>query len=140
MLEKDITSLIEAIDQLSHLHREALLEANGFPPVTPHQIDYLRQISRLNSPTLSELARLWKITKPSVTDIINHLSTLGYVEKHQSNHDLRVFTVRLTPAGCRLAQLKDEAVAQFCSQVRSTLSEKELEELEFMLAKVLTVF
>ena len=71
-----------------------------------------------------------------MTAIINHLVEMGYVEKSQSSTDLRIFTVRLTPKGERIVRVDEEAMMEFCSQMRSVLNEHELEELEFLMAKV----
>ena len=102
------------------------------------QIHYLKIIGRLRHSTLTDLARAFKVSKPSVTAIVNHLFELGYVEKSQSENDLRVFTVRLTAKGERIVRVDEEAVLEFCSQTRSVLSGQELEELEFLIAKIIS--
>lgn len=138
MLEKDLISISETVEQLLQSHREALLNQEELSTLTMRQLFYLKQIGRLNAPSLSELAHLFKITKPSVTSLVNRLTHMGYLEKKQSSDDLRVFTVKLTPRAERLTRIDDEALMEFGSHIRSVLNEKELEEMEFLLAKLVT--
>lgn len=136
MLEKDFTIIANIIGRINHAHKEALFSGEDLSQLTIRQTDYLKIIASLRNPTLTDLARAFKITKPSVTAIINHLVEMGYVEKSQSSTDLRIFTVRLTPKGERIVRVDEEAMMEFCSQMRSVLNEHELEELEFLMAKV----
>ncbi|MCE1252507.1 MAG: MarR family transcriptional regulator [Anaerolineae bacterium] len=139
MLEKDLISISEHVEQMLQAHREALLNQEELSALTMRQLYYLKRIGRLNSPTLSELAHLFKITKPSVTSLINRLTSMGFLEKKQSSEDMRVFTVKLTARGERLTRVDEEALMEFGSHVRSSLNERELEEMEFLLAKLLAV-
>jgi DNA-binding MarR family transcriptional regulator len=137
MFEKDFISLYDLVGNIIQAHKESLFSDHELSQLTIRQIYYLKCISRLNTPTLSQLARVFKITKPSVTAIIQHLCEMGYVEKHQSHTDMRVFTVKLTQKGDRMAHVDEEAIMEFSSQVRSVLNEQEFEELEFLLARLL---
>jgi DNA-binding MarR family transcriptional regulator len=137
MFEKDFTAVYNLVGNIIQAHKESLFSDQELSQLTIRQIHYLKCISKLTNPTLTQLACAFKITKPSVTAIIQHLSEMGYVEKHQSSKDLRVFTVNLTPKGARMARVDEEAIMEFCSQARSVLAEKEVEELEFLLARLL---
>ena len=136
MLEKDFTTIYELVGQMIQSHKEALFSERELSQLSPRQIYYLKCIHQLKSPTLSQLARCVNITRPSVTVIIQHLLDMGYIEKHQSLKDLRVFTVKLTPKGERMARVDEEAVLEFCSQMRSVLSESEVEEFSFLMARL----
>ena len=136
MFEKDFITLYDLVGQMAHAHKEKLFSERELSQVTLRQVHYLKCIRGLGNPTLSELAHCSHITKPSVTVIVQHLLELGYVEKHQSPDDLRVYRVRLTPRGERLARVDEEAMLEFCSQARSVLTESEAEEFSFLLARL----
>ena len=136
MFEKDFTTLYDMVGQIAQAHKEKLFSDHELSQLTLRQVHYLKCIRQLESPTLSELAHCFHITKPSVTAIVQHLVELGYIEKQQSPDDLRVFRVKLTPRGERLARVDEEAMLEFCSQARSVLTESEAEEFSFLLARL----
>jgi len=136
MFEKDFITLYDLVGQMAQAHKEKLFSEHELSQVTIRQVYYLKCIRRLGTPTLSELAHCVQITKPSVTAIVQHLLDLGYIEKQQSHADLRVFRVKLTPRGERLARVDEEAMLEFCSQARSVLSEAEADEFSFLLARL----
>jgi DNA-binding MarR family transcriptional regulator len=138
MFEKDFIIIYGLIGQIIRTHKEMLFSDQELSQLTLHQIDYLKRIHELKAPTLGQLARSFKITKPSVTAIVQHLSDMGYLDKIQSQDDLRVFTVKLTPKGERLVRVDEEALHEFCSQMRSVLNQSEVDELSFLLAKLVT--
>jgi len=136
MFEKDFITLYDLVGKMTLAHKEKLFSERELSQLTIRQIYYLKCISQLKTPALSELARCFKITKPSVTAIIQHLEEMGYVEKHQSPDDLRVFKVRLTARGERLARVDEEAMLELCSQITSVLTTEELDEFSFLLARL----
>jgi DNA-binding MarR family transcriptional regulator len=138
MLEKDFITIHDLIGQMIQTHKEILFGDQELSQFTIRQVYYLKSIRQLKTPTLSQLARYFNITKPSVTAIVQHLIEMGFIEKQQSEADLRVFTVKLTPKGKRMAGVDEEAMREFCSQMRSVLTEGEVEELSFLLAKLVT--
>jgi DNA-binding MarR family transcriptional regulator len=136
MLEKDFITLYDLVGQMIQSHKEKLFSDHELSQLTIRQIYYLKCIRQMKTPTLGQLAHCFNISKPSVTAIIQHLVEMGYVEKHQSSHDMRVFNVKLTPKGDRMAHVDEEAMLEFCSQVSSVLTESEVEEFEFLLARL----
>jgi DNA-binding MarR family transcriptional regulator len=137
MLEQDFIHITEILERMRHSHRQSLSGTQDLSILSVRQFYYLKVIKQLGYPTLTDLARSFLVTKPSVTVIINKLCVLGFIEKHQSTTDRRVSNVRLTPKGHRMVQVETDAMVEFCSQVRSFLSENEIEELEFLLAKII---
>jgi DNA-binding MarR family transcriptional regulator len=138
MFEKDFITLYDLAGHMAQAHKEKLFSDHELSQLTIRQIYYIKCINQLKEAALGDLARCFKITKPSVTAIIQRLSEMGYVEKHQSPDDLRVFIVKLTPRGERLARVDEEAMLELCSQISSVLNEKEVEEFSFLLARLVT--
>ena len=61
----------------------------GIAEMTVKQINYLKIIDSCDNMTFSKLAEKTKITKPSVTDLINKLKDFGCVYKEQCKDDGR---------------------------------------------------
>ncbi|MDX9817259.1 MAG: MarR family transcriptional regulator, partial [Smithellaceae bacterium] len=59
-------------------------EADGF---TARQMEYLDVINRFGNPNLGEIAKVLKLSKPSVTAIVDKLAANGYIQKFQSDED-----------------------------------------------------
>lgn len=64
----------------------------------------------------TELAAMEKVTTQSISQVINHLSALGYVDKSASTEDRRKVLLSVTPSGKeyieRLRQEKQEWLAR----------------------------
>jgi DNA-binding MarR family transcriptional regulator len=136
MLEQDFIHIKEILERLLLSHKKTLAGSHELAELTIRQFYYLKVIKQLGQPPLTALARNLQVSKPSVTAIINKLTLMGYINKISSTSDRRVSNVRLTLKGQRMVQAEDDAMMEFCSQVRSLFSEKEIEDLEFFLAKI----
>ena len=76
--------------------------------------------------TSSELSEILNITKPSVTEIINKLTTLGCVYRDQSELDKRVFYIKLTEKGKKIVKLKELAAEKFAEERLDSLTDEEV--------------
>ncbi len=135
--------LIEFIDTLDGSLKRALQEAgsqSGFARLTIHQFQYLGAIHELGEPTCSEVAARLGVTRASATAAINKLIRMGYVSKSQSSRDKRVFHVRLSESGEQLAASKTRALKQYGEFIRAALSPTEADQLQAILAKLVTHF
>jgi DNA-binding MarR family transcriptional regulator len=94
----------------------------------------------LGQPTLTELAEKLQITKASVTNGINKLISLGFVTKHQSNEDKRVYHVNLSADGLQIVEAKYQALKDYGEFIRSALNAEEARQFELILAKLVQLF
>ena len=62
------------------------------------QLQILKWLS-FNPMTMSELAHVMDVAKPTMTRTVNALSKRGWVSRNQSAQDGRVFEISLAPAG-----------------------------------------
>jgi DNA-binding MarR family transcriptional regulator len=137
MLELDFFKVFEIQERIRGAHQRSFQE-NNLPLLTDRLEGYLKVIDSLGSPTLTSLAKTLQLAKPSVTMIANQLVDLGLIEKRRPGEDLRVTTLHLTLLGQRFVQVEQEAMGEFSSQVRSVLSDREADELAYLLAKIIS--
>jgi MarR family transcriptional regulator, organic hydroperoxide resistance regulator len=101
------------------------------------QLYYLHAVQERGQTTLTELATRFHVSKPSATVAVKKLVAMGYLEKHQSEEDLRVFYIQLTEKGRRVLNLKERTFHSFAEQIRMHLTQPETAELERLLRKAL---
>ncbi|MBT3225214.1 MAG: MarR family transcriptional regulator [Deltaproteobacteria bacterium] len=101
-----------AVKKFHGLAHECNLELSdhlGMSELQLNQLHYLNIIDRTVGLTFTQFAELLKVTKPSVTEIINKLIRLNCVEKIQSPDDGRIFYIELTEKGRNIAQISSLA-------------------------------
>lgn len=64
-------------------------------------------MTRLGEPTPTALAEALKLSKPSVSAIVNRFVKEGYVRKERSTLDRRSFHIQLTEKGQAIAASHD---------------------------------
>jgi DNA-binding MarR family transcriptional regulator len=74
----------------------------GMRGVSYHSMLYLNLIRGTKDCTVSKLAAMLRISKPGVTAMIGELVKSRLIEKTQSEDDLRVFYLKITPEGERI--------------------------------------
>ena len=102
----NISNLALQIETLAHAldaYERKILGSGELGKLSPAQIDCLARIYKMETPTVSELAREMRITKPSVTATVERLEKAGLLEKEQSAEDRRVQRLILTKKGLKLA-------------------------------------
>ena len=90
-MQYSLVELIEIMTQLiADLEAEFIkkYQEEGF---TARQIVYIDKINMLGNPNLGEIAKALKLSKPSVTAIVNKLASKGYVDKFQSDYQFISF-------------------------------------------------
>ncbi|MDR3713586.1 MAG: MarR family transcriptional regulator [Puia sp.] len=79
----------------------------------------------------SELAEMEKITAQSMTQILNNLSGLGYIQKKTSEQDKRKVFISLSTMGrAALAEIRHETIEWLAGAMTSLLTAKEMEVLK----------
>jgi DNA-binding MarR family transcriptional regulator len=101
--------IYEAVRKFNSLGHECNLEISdklGMSKLQLSQLHYLKIIDRTVDITFGKFAEILKITKPSVTEIVNKLIKLDCVEKCRCHMDKRIFYIRLTDKGRNIARLQ----------------------------------
>jgi DNA-binding MarR family transcriptional regulator len=104
------------------------VRAQGFPDfrATFHPVF---QWCRAEGSRLTELAERAGVTKPSMSEIIDVLVRLGYVERVPDPRDRRATLIRRTPRGWEVNRLARETVEAVQSEWRQVMGEDEFSQL-----------
>ena len=105
---------------------------------TIRQLEYIDVINTLGNPNLGEIAKALKLSKPSVTAIVEKLAAKGYIQKFQSDEDRRSFHVHLSAKGKKLVKMHDETHQEIADLFQSNLNEKDMKALVALLNKVVS--
>jgi len=112
---------LQVIERYHHI----LIEADGsepgstpgFPDITINQYFYLQAVQRNENITLTELARIIGVSKPSATAAITKLISDNFVIRTQSKVDQRKFHLSLSEMGQAVFVHKHRACRQFIERL-----------------------
>jgi DNA-binding MarR family transcriptional regulator len=116
--------------------KDKVCDLHGVAEMTVKQINYLKIIDNCDNITFSMLAEKTKITKPSVSDLINKLKDYGCAYKEHCTEDKRVSFIRLTEKGINIAQHEETATKNLMKRMVDSLNEKEIKNLIQLINKV----
>ena len=137
-MQYTLVELIEIITELiGDLEAEFIkkYQEEGF---TARQIVYIDTINMLGNPNLGEIAKALKLSKPSVTAIVDKLASKGYINKFQSDEDRRSFPVHLSAKGKKLVKMHGETHNKIVDMLQNNLDSKDLKNLVTILNKVVS--
>lgn len=138
--EQLLFQIIERLNGMLKQLKQEALTADEMDRLSLPQLYYLIAIRKLGKPSLGDLARELKVTKPSVSNSIENLHRNGFVLKLQSNEDKRIRFLVLTEKGERLVNAEHTAYKQFYEIVNQCLSQEELRNLTSMMNKIVHAF
>ena len=128
MVKRDL--IYEAVRKFNSLGHECNLELSdrlGMSELQLNQLHYLKEIDRTVDMTFGKFAEILKVTKPSVTEIVNKLIKLDVVEKTQCIRDKRKFYIKLTEKGRNIARLPFLAEQRVVDIMVRVLDDEEIE-------------
>ncbi len=137
-MQYTLVELIEIITKLvGDLETQFIkgYEEEGF---TARQLTYIDVINKLGNPNLGEIAKALKLSKPSVTAIVDKLAGKGYIQKFQSDEDRRSFHVHLSTKGKKLVKMHNETHYKIADLINKNLDSKELKVLVTIMNKVVS--
>ena len=137
-MQYTLVELVEIITKLiGDLEAEFIkkYQKEGF---TARQIVYIDIINMLGNPSLGEIAKALKLSKPSVTAIVDKLASKGYIAKFQSDEDRRSFHVHLSTKGKNLVKMHGETHNKIVDMLQNNLDSKDLKKLVTILNKVVS--
>ncbi len=135
-----VNKLEEIIAKLSaYMGRmeEEAKEQYNFKELTLTQMHYLEMISELENPNLTELAAAMKLTKPTITVLVDKLIEKELVYKVQSDADRRSTHLHLTERGKLINQMHEYAHRRIAEQVEKKINADEMAQLTTLLEKIM---
>ena len=121
---------------MSRMEEEAKEQFN-FKDLTLTQMHYLEMISELKNPNLTELAVAMKLTKPTITVLVDKLIEKELVYKVQSDADRRSTHLHLTERGKLINQMHEYAHRRIVEQIEKKIDEDEMAQLRALLEKIM---
>ncbi|MDY0129987.1 MAG: MarR family winged helix-turn-helix transcriptional regulator [Methanosarcina vacuolata] len=113
-----------------------ILSQCGLSDITIKQIGYLKIIDEHGDVTFSRLAKITRNSKPTITEMVNKFVKMDCVYKEKSSEDGRIFYIRLTEKGRRIARAEENALLKVIEKMAGSLDEKEIDTLIDLLEKV----
>jgi DNA-binding MarR family transcriptional regulator len=133
-----MNNLKEAINYLSvlidHVVEETMNQFD-FNDLTHQQLHYLRVIVKMKNPSISELAVELKLTKPTVTVLVDKLVSKSYIKRVPSDKDKRSLHLHLAKKGMKINTIMEIAHERMAKIIGSGLSETETAILMKLLRK-----
>ena len=131
--------LINSIEKISNMIEKLqnkYFSDSKLSNLSVKQMLYISLISKMNKPTVTELASKLQVTKPTVTNTINRLIDLGYIIKRQDLNDRRFFHLFLSEKGANIIKSKNEANKIFSEKIFSYLNKNELSQIIRIMDKI----
>ncbi|MDN5201938.1 MarR family transcriptional regulator [Fulvivirgaceae bacterium BMA10] len=127
--EKDIKSkIVIGLERISEAFRVLLWEHAKVIGLSPIQIQILIFIAHHKEAlcNVSQIAREFNVTKPTISDAIKVLETKGFIIKKSSSYDSRSYSISLSDTGKNI--VKD--TEGFADPIKNQLSNIENDYLE----------
>lgn len=140
ILEKQLQTFNNIMKDMINLSSNNSMENPLHNSLTFKQIKYLETIYQEPNPTFSSVAAALKLSKPSVTAIMNKFIESGYVYKQQNEEDKRIFHVYLTDRGRELIEGKNKAYKHLAKHIYDSLNISERITLERLFDRILNSF
>lgn len=131
--------IYEAVRKFNSLGYECNLEISdmlGMSKLQLSQLHYLKVIDRTVDITFGKFSEILKITKPSVTEIVNKLIQLDCVEKKRCHKDRRKYYIELTEKGRNIARLQYLAEQRVVDIISSTFDDKDIDTFIQLIKKL----
>jgi len=137
-MQYTLLELIEIITKLINDLEAQFVKKYLEEGFTARQIVYIDTINRLDNPNLGEIAKALKLSKPSVTAIVDKLASKGYIKKFQSDEDRRSFHVHLSTKGKNLVKMHGETHNKLADMLHKNLDSNDLKKLVTILNKAVS--
>jgi DNA-binding MarR family transcriptional regulator len=113
-----------------------LIDELNMSELTLRQIEYIKKIGKYDSITISGLAEILNLSKPSITEMVKKFIKLDCVYKKQCAEDGRVQYIYLTERGECIARFEDLEVKRLVAKMLESLDDGEINVLISILLKV----
>jgi MarR family transcriptional regulator, organic hydroperoxide resistance regulator len=135
-LKEDLDRIVETIIYLVTESRRLSKEEAGRYGVTPTQLSVLKLLQEIGDLSLGSLSKEINAHNSTVTGIVDRMEAAGLVERARSDEDRRVWIIRLTAAGKKVAERARVSPWDVLRQALAELSPSEQEKLMGLMRKV----
>jgi MarR family transcriptional regulator, organic hydroperoxide resistance regulator len=103
-LKEDLDRIVESIIYLVTESRRLSKDEAARYGVTPTQLSVLKLLQEIGDLSLGTLSKEIRAHNSTVTGIVDRMEAAGLVERARSEEDRRVWTIRLTAQGRKVAE------------------------------------
>ncbi|MDR0230514.1 MAG: MarR family transcriptional regulator [Dysgonamonadaceae bacterium] len=135
-MENDLKEKMVKFTRLISAAEENAKEQCEKQDLTTTQLNYLEIIGELVNPTITELASVMGLTKPSVTIVVDRLISKGFVRKVHSDIDKRSSHLHLTELGEQINKWHDYAHDYMINLIAGKLDKNEVKLFSQLLGKI----
>ncbi|MGZ3485217.1 MAG: MarR family winged helix-turn-helix transcriptional regulator [Gemmatimonadaceae bacterium] len=135
-LKEDLDRIVETIIYLvTESRRLSKQEATRYG-VTPTQLSVLKMLNEIGDLSLGTLSKEIRAHNSTVTGIVDRMEAAGLVERARSEEDRRVWIIRLTAAGRKVAERAKVSPWDLLRDALAELSVADQEKLTSLMRKV----
>ena len=134
-MPNSIEEIIKVFFSTSELLEEELKRKSDLEKLTNKQLNCLELVASLKNPSSSELAAILKVTKASMSVMVDRLEKKGSLFRVASDSDRRSAHVHLTARGEEAARLHSVLHHQMAIWLTENLTELEKNNLSGLLSK-----
>jgi len=129
---------VESMDKLSELTRkfQKQLLSGYLKEYTLRQLYYIELINKNKDISISEISRILKVKKSTVSVAINQLIDMGIVNKTQSEIDKRFYFLQLTPKGENIINKHMEIHKDTIKKILEILNAEEVDNFIKIINKI----
>lgn len=120
-------------------HVDDAMESEGYPERSSPIRYVLALYARPGPMTISEMGRLFSVSRQAASKIVAELRRRGYVKATVSETDQREKMLELTPAAIEMVSLRLRAAAELDKAIRERIGDARTEELKKTLEEVAAV-
>jgi MarR family transcriptional regulator, organic hydroperoxide resistance regulator len=135
-LKPDVDRVLEAIIYLATEGRRLTKEYARRVNLTGPQLTVLKMLEAFGDLSLSELSERIRAQNSTVTGIIDRMEREGLVVRARSRDDKRVFFIKLTSKGARIAEGIEVEPMQILRSTLASLSATDMRDLMRILTKL----
>lgn len=135
-LNQVLDELTTKLSDIIKEHKENAISKESLSQITYSQFILIHHIKDTENATITELAELMKVTKPTLTAGVNKLIKLELVEKIPSTTDKRVSYLKLTPKGDSIGSAEMDAFDE-CIQIMRQKLGADFDAFEDMLRRLI---
>jgi DNA-binding MarR family transcriptional regulator len=134
---KKLEEMIARLSGYMGRMEEEARDQYNFKDLTVTQMHYLETISELENPNLTELAGALKLTKPTVTVLIDKLMEKDLVYRVRSDADRRSSHLHLTEKGKLINEMHGYAHRRMVEDIQKRVTPDEMGQLIELLQKII---
>jgi DNA-binding MarR family transcriptional regulator len=136
-MQQKFIDMITLLIHKSEQTEEELISNSDLHDITSKQMEAIDLIFRFHNPTITELSGMLKITKPSVSVLVDRLCEKQLTQRIKSDEDRRSAHLHLTAEGEKIALFHRGLHTTFAKKLLKNLDKSEVQNLSALLEKAL---